>query len=131
MNENYIKITELGSYLRSKLLDNPEILAQTETRIIPVATPVDMKLPFITFFRSETLLTPVMTSVGAMSAVYQFQIYTDEHDQGERIAHEVLATLDNLRDERVRLCKLLNWAESHEATVPAFVQILTFDVRPT
>lgn len=130
MSKNgYEGLLTCGTRLRKVLLDDAEFRAMTD-RVIPVVTQIDQPLPFVTYFRAGVSMTPVKGTRGPASVNYQFQIYTAEWPEGARIAARVLEVLDGYADEDIRSCVLTDSVENHDPSVPAFMQVLTFEVRP-
>lgn len=127
--DTFKTIFNCGVRLRQALLADEELCAMTD-RVIPVVTPVSQTLPFITYYRESVNMQPVKGTRGPASVIYHFQIYSAEWPEGSDIAARVAGTLDGYADDAVRSCVLQNATENHDPAVPAFIQILSFEVRP-
>lgn len=130
MNDVYGNSRRLGTLLRTALVGDDKVNAMTQGKIIPVASPVDVTMPFITFHRAQTAINSVKSGSGAFSTLWQIQVYTPEHPKGADIAESVARAIDGLRGGGIRSCRLTDWLESFDPQIPAFVQVLVFDVRP-
>lgn len=128
-NSLYECMRRVGEQLRKALLENPAVSSVT-TRVMPVASPINQQLPFITYFRSGTEITAVKNQIGSPQMYYQFQIYSEDHRTGAELAEAVVETLHGYTDEHIRICVLSEWAENNDPNIPAFMQIVQFRIKP-
>lgn len=125
---HYDSLLTAGAYLRKILMADPELRGHVET-VTPVAFPVDLPLPYIVYGCVEAETNPVKNHYSAVSQYYQFQIFSEDYDTGLRIAARVLDVLDGFRDDRIRSCTWMTRQEMADPKIPAYIQVLQFDVR--
>lgn len=117
-----------GITLRKALLAD-DGFKSTGASVFPVSVEVSQKLPFVTFYRTSVDPEAVKTGRGPRSVFFQFQIYSDDWEQGLDIAAQTFDVLDGYADETIRECRCTDAHENHDPTVPAYIQILTFKVK--
>lgn len=124
----YDSIFTAGVHLRAALMASPAVTAQTK-RIFPVVSRIDEKKPFVSFHRVGTDEAAIKSGIGPRSAVWQFQVFSSDWEEGLRIAEAIAGTLDGFRNETVRYCALEGASENFDYASDAYLQLLTFKVK--
>jgi hypothetical protein len=121
-------ILGIGPRLRKQMLASDDFSTLT-TRVFPVVSKVDEKLPFVSFFRVGTEETQVKDYRGPRKATYQIQIFSEDWESGVNVAEAACNALHGYHDDVIREVLFTDASENFDATIPAYVQILTFLVR--
>lgn len=122
-------VLSCGPRLRARLLESEEVREKT-TRIFPVVSRSDEKLPFIAFARTGLREEAVKPGVGPQVAYFEFQIYAQTWKESLEIADAVNKALTGFQDDAIRLCRLDSAApEDFFEAAPAYVQSLTFMIK--
>lgn len=126
-----MSIISIGKLIYNILREDEAVSAMTTT-IVPVFSPnAELRLPYITYSRTELGQRPAKTGSGACSAKIAVDCYAATYEQSLDIAEAVVRALDNVRASDngmvMRGCSLSDASEGFEGD--AYMQSLVFEVR--